>query len=114
MNNHWRAFVSPLLLLTLVSCTTISPVSPAGKDTYLVSIEKRGGMDSWGELKADTLKQADDYCEKLNKKMTPVKIDTHGARGWTPMQVEVIFSCLLINDADYKRPTLEPASQPIP
>ena len=114
MFRNWKILIAPMFLMTIASCTTISPVSPAGKDTYLVSIEKRGGMDSWGELKADTLKQADDYCEKLNKKMTPVKIDTHGARGWTPMQVEVIFSCLTINDADYKRPTSEPVSQPTP
>ncbi|CAD6548862.1 hypothetical protein LMG28727_04901 [Paraburkholderia kirstenboschensis] len=81
-------------LTMLAACTTISDVTPAGDGRYTVTAQVRGGMTAWGEVKASSLKRADDYCRQQGKQMHQVDMQTHGVRGWTPQEAELVFSCV--------------------
>jgi hypothetical protein len=85
--------IAMLGVLALSACTTISEVSPAGSGNYTVTTQVRGGMTPWGEVKATSLKRADEYCRSQSKQMRQVEMQTHGVRGWTPQEAELIFSC---------------------
>jgi hypothetical protein len=80
-------------LTMLAACTTVSDVTPAGDGRYTVTTQVRGGMTAWGEVKASSLKRADDYCRQQGKQMHQVELQTHGVRGWTPQEAELTFSC---------------------
>jgi hypothetical protein len=80
-------------LTMLAACTTISDVMPAGDGLYIVTTQVRGGMTPWGEVKASTLKRADEYCREHGKQMHQIDMQTHGVRGWTPQEAELTFSC---------------------
>jgi hypothetical protein len=51
-------------------------------------------MTSWGEIKATSLKRADDYCRQQGRQMHQVDMQTHGVRGWTPQEAELTFACV--------------------
>ena len=81
-------------LTFLAPCTSISEVTPAGDGHYTVTTQVRGGMTSWGEIKATSLKRADDYCRQQGRQMHQVDMQTHGVRGWTPQEAELTFACV--------------------
>ena len=93
------------LLLTCTACASVSNVSTVGKDTYTVGSDSRGGFQSWAEVKAMAIQKAEAHCTSLGKHVSDVKTETHGARGWTPMEAEVTFRCLDADDPEYQRPT---------
>lgn len=82
------------MIAVLCGCTTISEVTPAGDGNYTVTTQVRGGMTPWGEVKASSLKRANDYCRQQGKQMHQVDMQTHGVRGWTPQEAELTFSCV--------------------
>jgi hypothetical protein len=81
-------------LTMLAACTTITDVTPAGDGNYTVTTQVRGGMTPWGEVKASSLKRADEYCTDQGKQMHQVNMQTHGVRGWTPQEAELTFACI--------------------
>lgn len=81
-------------LAVLAACTSISEVAPAGDANYTVTTQVRGGMTPWGEIKASSLKRADEYCKQQGKRMHQVTMQTHGVRGWTPQEAELTFACV--------------------
>lgn len=85
--------IAILGVLALSACTTISEVAPAGSGNYTVTTQAMGGMTAWGEIKATSLKRADEYCRQQGKGMRQVDMQTHGARGWTPLEAELTFAC---------------------
>lgn len=95
-DNHatpMKRIITLLALTTIAACTTISGVTPAGDGHYTVTTQVRGGMTPWGEIKASSLRRADDYCSQQGKQMHQVDMQTHGVRGWTPQEAELTFSC---------------------
>jgi hypothetical protein len=81
------------MCMVLSACTTITDVTPAGSGNYTVTTQVRGGMTPWGEIKAISLKRADEYCRSQSKQMELVNMETHGVRGWTPQEAELVFKC---------------------
>lgn len=81
-------------LIALAACTTITDVTPAGDGNYTVTTQVRGGMTPWGEIKATSLTRADEYCRGQGKQMHQVDMQTHGVRGWSPQEAELIFACV--------------------
>ena len=77
----------------LAACTTVSEVTPAGSGNYTVTTQVRGGMTPWGEIKASSLKRADEYCRQQGMQMDQVAMETHGVRGWTPQEADLTFRC---------------------
>jgi hypothetical protein len=89
-----RKLIAVASLTMLAACTSISEVAPAGDGHYTVTTQVRGGITPWGEVKASSLKRADEYCTSQGKQMHQVDMQTHGVRGWTPQEAELIFSCI--------------------
>ncbi|OYD73677.1 UNVERIFIED_ORG: hypothetical protein BDU10_5359 [Burkholderia sp. CF145] len=82
------------VLALLAACTSISELASAGDGHYTVTTQVRGGMTPWGEVKASSLKRADQYCKEQGKQTHQVDMQTHGVRGWTPQEAELTFACL--------------------
>ncbi|CAG9269805.1 conserved exported hypothetical protein [Paraburkholderia caribensis] len=91
---NMKRLVGLTVLALLTGCTSVSEVTPAGDGRYTVTTQVRGGMTPWGEVKASSLKRADDYCRKQGMQMHQVDMQTHGVRGWTPQEAELTFACL--------------------
>lgn len=89
-----RALLIAATVAVIAGCTTISDVTPAGDGNYTVTTQVNGGMTPWGEVKASSLKRADEYCRQQGKQMHQVNMQTHGVRGWTPQEAELVFSCV--------------------
>ena len=86
----------------LVSCASVSEVIQMGKNTYTVSSSMSGNFPSWSEVKQLALKEAVKKCKSINLYTEVVKYETHGARGWTPLNVELTFKCIEDNDETKK------------
>ncbi|MCH8620548.1 hypothetical protein [Undibacterium sp. TS12] len=82
------------LSILLVGCQSVSPVTPVGKDTYMVGANSRGGFTSDAEVTALSLKRATEWCEGLGKQMELVNSTNSGTQGWTPQQSQVTFRCV--------------------
>lgn len=91
---HMKMQIALLTSTLLIGCTSISDVTPAGDGHYTVTTQVRGGMTPWGEIKASSLKRADEYCQQQGKQMHQVDMQTHGVRGWTPQEAELTFACV--------------------
>ncbi len=94
--------------LFLAGCASNSGVVPIGKDTYMVSRQASTGFSGSGNLKADALREANQYCGSLNKSLQVVS--TQEAQppyilGNFP-KAEVQFMCLDERDAELARPKL--------
>ena len=83
-----------LLLFLLVGCVSVSEVLPVGKNTYRVSSEMGGQFPSWSDVKGLSLKEANKFCSEKNSYMKEIGWETHGARGWTPLNAELTFECV--------------------
>ena len=87
-----------MLAFLLSACgTAFSPVLPTSRDAYLLSGRVRGfgilGFTSWSELKESTVGKAISFCATKNKHATVLSWDTHGVRGWSPLEAELTFTC---------------------
>lgn len=82
-----------IVCLLLAGCVSVSEVVPVGKDTYTVSSEMSGNFPSWSEVKQLALRRGNEHCSSLGKQMVVGKWETHGARGWTPLNAELTFQC---------------------
>jgi len=101
-------FIHVLLVLLLGGCAANSGVVPLGQDTYLVSRQAATGFSGAGTLKAEALKEGNEYCVSQKKVMQV--IHTEEARppyifGNFP-KAEIQFMCLDPNDPELSRPKL--------
>jgi len=53
-----------------------------------------GQYPSWSDVKGLSLERANEYCIERGKYMVEGKWETHGSRGWTPLNAELTFQCL--------------------
>lgn len=88
------------VLLVIAGCASNSGVVPSGPDTYLVSRQAATGFSGSGTLKADALREANEYCSKEKKSLKVIK--TNEAQppyllGNFP-KAEVEFMCLAADD----------------
>ena len=89
-----KKIIVGLLAMVCAGCVSVSEVIPVGKSKFTVSSEMAGQFPSWSEVKQLALKRANTHCESLGKVMTVDKWETHGARGWTPLNAELTFECV--------------------
>lgn len=86
---------SVIVAVALVSaCTTTGDIVSTGNETYSTGSTTRGGFTSWGEVERNTLKRASEFCEAKGKHVETIDVKTHGARGWTPQDVDLKFRCV--------------------
>lgn len=89
-----RSLYLAAIVAVVAGCTTVSDVTPAGDGNFTVTTQVRGGMTPWGEIKASSLKRADEYCRQQGEQMHQIVMQTHGVRGWTPQEADLTFSCI--------------------
>ena len=88
-----KRMIFVLAVLGAAGCVSVSEVIPVGKDTYTVSAEMSGQFPSWSDVKQLAMKRANEHCGSMGRYMTIGKWETHGARGWTPLNAELTFEC---------------------
>lgn len=80
----------------------MSDVVPTGKNSYMVSMEVRGGLTSDSSVRAKTMLRANQYCESIGKHFALDHVQSSGVRGWTPQDSEIYFLCLSEDDPAYQ------------
>lgn len=88
-----------LLCLVLAGCAANSGVVPMGDERYMVSRQAATGFSGSGTLKADALKEANEYCKRENKSLLVGKITEAKPPyilGNYP-KADIEFSCLTRN-----------------
>lgn len=88
-----RALLIAVALLAGCSIKSMTPVTPAGSNKYMIGAHDTMGMESWTEIKARALTEASAYCDKQGKQMAVETMKTHGARGWSDTEASLVFRC---------------------
>lgn len=105
------------LAVTLISgCAVNTGIVPAGQNTYMVARQAATGFSGSGNLKAEALREADDYCavqKKAVKVIASKEAQPPFILGNFP-KAEVQFTCLDPNDPDLSRPRNPDGPTPSP
>lgn len=95
-------FLLILSSVTVVSCVSITEITPAGKDTFLVagsdSMEATAGVN----IKAKLYQRANSFCESNGKKLMPLSDSSSG------YSAQLRFRCLNEGDPELDRPDMQP------
>ena len=100
-----------LSTLLLFGCASNSGVVSIGPDTFMVSHQAATGFSGLGTLKADAVKEANEYCIGQNKNIRIVNTSESSPPyilGNYP-RVEIQFMCLDKNDSELTRPKMQNA-----
>ena len=88
------SYLLPIIFIT--ACASTSGVLPIGNDTYMISRSEKGFDTTGSRVKADAIKEANEYCLSSNKKIKIIK-STH--KDMVPFksdaQAEIEFKCIL-------------------
>jgi hypothetical protein len=98
-----------MTMIGLAGCATDSGVVPIGQDTYMVAKQAATGFSGLGNLKAEAFREANLYCQGLNKSVQVVNTTESKppyVLGNFP-RAEVQFMCLDPNDRELGRPKLK-------
>ncbi len=90
-------------------CASNSGVVPIGPDTFMISKQAATGFPGLGNLKADALKEANQYCIDHGKHLRVVNTSETSPPyvfGNYP-RAEIEFMCLDEKDAELTRPKME-------
>ena len=85
--------IASIAASALVGCASHTEVVRLGDNRYMVGYQEKSKFDSWTEIKAITVKYADDYCVAQGATVDVLDIKTHGVRGFSPQGAEVTFAC---------------------
>lgn len=96
-------YFSCLLLVGIVSCASITPITPAGKDTFIVAGSDSMGIKAGVNIKASLYQRANIYCETIGKKFLPLNesVELYDA--------QLRFRCLNEGDPEFVRPNMVPS-----
>lgn len=95
-----------LIVLGLAGCQVSSPITPAGKDTYMVSSHVGACVSCSAQVKS--MRTANEFCGKQGK--FAIIRNTNGYTnpfGYNTAN-DMMFSCVSADDPEYKRSTLRP------
>jgi PEGA domain len=93
---------------SLAACASNSGVVPIGPDTFMVSRQAATGFSGLGNLKAEALREAQQYCTSHGKVMQIVNSTESQppyVLGNFP-KAEIQFMCLNANDPELARPKM--------
>lgn len=90
----------PTFILT--ACVSMTAVTPAGKDTYLLAGDDAWEASSGFSIKTKLYQKADSYCESIGKKFMPLSDSSVG------YSAQLRFRCLDEGDPELSRPDLQP------
>lgn len=89
-------------VIFLTACVSITPVTSAGKDTYMIA--GNNSLDEGADgvnIVATLYGQANAHCESLQKNLVPLN-ESIGRKN-----AKLMFRCLSENDPEYVRPNLK-------
>jgi len=82
------------ILIVLTGCVRTSGVVPIGDDTYMISRSHKGVDLTGSMVKAEAIKEANQYCEEIGKELKIINA-TH--KDMVPFksdaQAEIEFQC---------------------
>lgn len=100
-----KKIVCAAALLT-AGCQVSSPITPAGKDTYMIS--SHVAMCGTCSAAIQSLKTANTFCAK-DGKFAVVQMSNGATNGFGyNVSNETLFRCVTTDDPAYQRPTLRP------
>lgn len=80
--------------LLIGGCVTMTDPVSMGQGRYMISLNARGGFQNNGELLAQSIKRANDFCTAQGLRSEILNTQTTGVQMWTPQDNHVIFSCV--------------------
>lgn len=86
------AFVSAMLAL-LTACSSMSEVTPTGKNGYSVTYSSGTQLLTWVEIKNQALQRADQYCQSIGRKLQKPSVTSNHATGLGSKRATVTFEC---------------------
>ena len=93
MSNRVRTFIAGLAVISLAGCVTFSEPVQTAPDTYLITMDARGGLQGSGELLTETIQRANAFCASQGRHAVVQTTETQGVQGWTPQENHVVFRC---------------------
>ncbi|HYG43520.1 MAG TPA: hypothetical protein VEA17_11430 [Bordetella sp.] len=89
-----RPFSCALVLSLLSACTSMSETATTGANTYRVTYNAGGKLQTWVEVKNIARKQAEDHCESLGQRLSQPRITSNHATGLMPKEATIDFTCV--------------------
>jgi hypothetical protein len=79
----------------LSACASTSGVVPIGGDAYLISRSEKGVNTTGGRVKADAIKEANEFCSSAEKQVKIIKTtQTDMIPFKSDAQAEIEFQCV--------------------
>jgi hypothetical protein len=88
-----RTFIILAVATSLAGCVSISEPIQTAPDTYLITMDARGGLQGDGELLGQTVQRANTFCASQGRHAIVQATESHGVQGWTPQENRVVFMC---------------------
>lgn len=91
-------------IIIMFGCAYNSGVIPMGPDTFMVTKQGSGAWTPAGKLAAEAMREANEYCASLQKKVMPVQSRVQPAGIGVFPSAELQFMCLTEGDYELRRP----------
>ncbi|AHC46192.1 hypothetical protein U2261_14140 [Achromobacter xylosoxidans] len=88
-----RLALASALLALLTACSSMSEVTPTGKNSYSVTYSSGTQLLTWVEIKNQALQRADQYCQSIGRKLQKPAITSNHATGLGSKRATVTFEC---------------------
>lgn len=98
--------ISIFFVLTSISCTSVSEITPIGKDTFMLASSSNTTLGG-GNLRAKLLKRASIFCKERNKSLLLVDFSTADMAFGKTASAEICFRCLDEDDPEFIRPNIK-------
>ena len=95
--------------LALTACASHTGIVPMGRDTFMIAKQQATGFPGLGNMKAEIIAEASQYCAGLGKEIQIVSTQETQPPyilGNYPRS-EVQFMCLAAGDRNLQRPKLQ-------
>lgn len=97
------------LVVILTACASHTGIVPMGKDTFMIAKQQATGFPGLGNMKAEIIAEASQYCASQGKEFQIVSTQETQPPyilGNYPRS-EIQFMCVPSNDREYQRPNLQ-------
>lgn len=88
-----------LFTVMLVGCASSSGVVMTGKKSYMISRSEKGFDTTGARVKADAIKEANEYCASKGKSIKLTRSDHQDMKPFrSDAQATIEFKCIVIDD----------------
>lgn len=91
---QYKIAVPAITIFIITGCANTSGVVPLGNETYLISRSQKGFDVTGSAVKADAIKEANEYCESMQKEIGSIKTTQKDMVPFkSDAQAEIEFKC---------------------